>query len=172
MMQKDFKIGLVFGAICLLGLLVWLATNKNLSPNARMAKSFGQSQSETSPGSPVNEVPPTDEPSLVSDPPSDTATLPVTRVQTPPEIIPEPVTPVFAGREPNLNAPEDPATEPTGPRIKTNRFHIVTSGETLSEISQRLYGTSKRWPDILQANKDRLDAPEKIRPGMYLLIPE
>jgi nucleoid-associated protein YgaU len=73
---------------------------------------------------------------------------------------------------PNLNAPEDPATEPTGPKIKTNRFHIVRKGETLSEISQAVYGTAKLWPKIFNANRDRLDAPEKIQPRMFLIIPD
>jgi nucleoid-associated protein YgaU len=178
MMQKDFKIGLVFGAICLLGLLAWLATNKSMSSKARTEKLFEKSQGQTTPPtSPVNVVPASNEQPLVSDTlPQDTDTTPAITRDPPPETEPlpepEPVPPVFAGREPNLNAPEDPATEHVGPKIKTNRFHIVRKGETLSGISQKLYGTSKRWPQILQANRDRLDAPEKIRPGMLLIIPD
>ena len=172
MMQKDFKIGLVFGAICLLGLLVWLATRNSMSPNARLAKSFEQNQSQTPSDSPVNATPVSNTQSLVVDPPSDTSTSPLRTQEDPPETQPELVRTVSVGGEPNLNAPEDPATEPSGPKIKTNRFYIVRQGETLSGISQKVYGTSKLWPKILKANSDRLTAPEKIQPGMYLVIPE
>jgi len=169
MMQKDFKIGLVFGAICLLGLLVWLATRNSMSPDARLAKSFEQTQSQTPSDPPVNVTPVSDTQSQVAEtPPSGTPTSPA----SPQEAQPEPVQTVHVRSEPNLNAPEDEATEPSGPKIKTNRFHIVRQGETLSGISQKLYGTSKLWPKILQANSDRLTAPEKIQPGMYLVIPE
>ncbi len=173
MMQKDFKIGLVFGAVCLLGLLVWLATNKSLSSKARTESLFKKSQQgQTRPDPPVKAVPASTEKPLVSDPlPPDTGTQKETSAPQP-LLERVPVAPVFVGREPNLNAPEDPATEPLGPKIKTNRFHIVRKGDTLSGISQKLYGTSKRWPNILQANRDRLDAPEKLRPGMLLIIPD
>ena len=170
MIQKDFKFGLVVGAICLLGLLVWLATNKDLSTNARLAKSFEQSQNRASQTLTSNngssELP--SEPAMAHGPAIDGNTVPVAAQQEPP--VNE--TPVFASRGPNLNAPEDPATEPTGPKIKTNRFHIVQKGETLSEISQVVYGTARLWPKILKANSDRLTAPEKIQPGMMLVIPD
>ncbi len=101
---------------------------------------------------------------------SDTIDQPVVVEEIIPEITPEPA--VFVGIEPDLNAPEDPATEPSGPKITTNRFHIAQRGETLSGISQKLYGTSKFWPKILQANSERLSSPEKLQPGMYLVIPD
>jgi nucleoid-associated protein YgaU len=173
MMQKDFKIGLVFGAVCLLGLLVWLATSNSLSSNARLAKSFEESQTKTPPASGVNVLPVSDTQALLAEtPPPNTSTLPGTPRKEPPETQPEPMQPAFVGRESNLYGPEDPATEHLGPKIKTNRFHIVGEGETLSGISQKHYGTAKLWPKILQANSDRLTAPEKIQPGMYLVIPD
>ena len=174
MVQKDFKIGLGVGAVCLLGLLAWLATNKSLSTDARLAKSFEQSQ--TQPPSDViqtsNETTlPVNEPNPVVQN-DDTSPAIVAQAQPPISTpAPTPAPPTFAGKEPNLNAPEDPATNNLGPKIKTNRFHIVTKGETLSEISQAEYGTAKLWPKILEANRDKLDAPEKIKPGMFLTIP-
>jgi len=170
MIQKDFKFGLVVGAICLLGLLLWLATNKDLSPDARMAKSFEKSQNRAALTVTGGDQPPERPlfPANETGPSTDSNTAIVTTKE-------EPIarkTPVFVPIGPNLNAPEDPATEPTGPKIKTNRFHIVKKGETLSEISQALYGTAKLWPKILKANSDRLTAPEKIQPGMYLIIPD
>lgn len=49
--------------------------------------------------------------------------------------------------------------------------HIVQPGETLGAISKRYYGTTTRWKDILAANADQLEKPEKLRPGMTLIIP-
>lgn len=172
MMQKDFKIGLVFGAICLLGLLVWLATNKSLSPNARLAKSFGKEQSTEPCAPPVESQPVAYSPAQTIEPQMGVQETFETTPEALPEIEQVPAPASFVGIEPNMNAPEDPATEPTSPKIKTNRFHIVQKGETLSGISQAIYGTARRWPQILEANKARLEAPEKIRPGMYLIIPE
>ncbi len=171
MMQKDFKIGLMFGAICLLGLLAWLATRESLSTDARLARSFGQSQTQPPATPPVNQVPSPPEQTPVNESPvSDAIIQPVVVQETTPEITLEPAESV--GIEPNMNSPEDPATEPSGPKIKTNRFHIAQRGETLSGISQKLYGTSKLWPKILQANSERLSSPEKLQPGMYLVIPD
>jgi nucleoid-associated protein YgaU len=150
-----------------------LATSNSLSPDARLAKSFEASQTQTPAASPVNVVPVSESQPLVAETlPPNTSALSVMPQEEPPETQPEPIQPVFAGREPNLSAPEDPATEHLGPKIKTNRFHIVGEGETLSGISQKHYGTAKLWPKILQANSDRLTTPEKIQPGMYLVIPD
>ena len=54
----------------------------------------------------------------------------------------------------------------------TRRVHTVMQGETLSHISEEYYGTSRQWQKILDANKDVLSSPEKLRPGMKLVIPE
>lgn len=50
------------------------------------------------------------------------------------------------------------------------RTYTVASGDTLSEISQRLLGTSKRWREILDMN-DELDDAESLRVGMTLRVP-
>ena len=50
--------------------------------------------------------------------------------------------------------------------------YIVKKGDVLSGISQQFYGTSKKWQKILDANRDTLSSPEKLRPGMHLRIPE
>ncbi len=49
--------------------------------------------------------------------------------------------------------------------------HTVKEGETLGQISTLHYGTFRRWPDILEANKDILQSPEELKPGMVLIIP-
>ncbi len=50
--------------------------------------------------------------------------------------------------------------------------HTVERGDTLSEISQQYYGTSRKWKDILEANKDVLQSPERLTIGMSLRIPD
>jgi len=52
-------------------------------------------------------------------------------------------------------------------------IYVVKKGETLSQISQKpeVYGTSKRWKEIFEANRDQLTDPDKIIPGMKLRVP-
>lgn len=48
----------------------------------------------------------------------------------------------------------------------------VQAGDTLSRISNRVFGTSGRWRDIFEANRDVLNSPHDIRPGMVLRVPQ
>lgn len=52
------------------------------------------------------------------------------------------------------------------------RTYLVKKGDVLSSISQHFYGTAKKWPKILDANRDILASPEKLKVGMTLRIPE
>ena len=49
--------------------------------------------------------------------------------------------------------------------------YTVAKGDTLQKISQKLYGTTKKWPKIYNANRDVLSGPDKIYPGQILNIP-
>ena len=51
------------------------------------------------------------------------------------------------------------------------RAYVIESGDTLSAISNRFYGTSSRWIDIYQANRDRLSSESAIRVGQEIRIP-
>lgn len=51
------------------------------------------------------------------------------------------------------------------------RIHTVTSGETLSAISQRYYGTPNRWQEIFNANRDVMSSPNQLALDMKLRIP-
>lgn len=55
--------------------------------------------------------------------------------------------------------------------VATGRTHAVTAGDSLTKISQRYYGTPDRWPDIVAANRDVLDAKATLRVGLTLRIP-
>ncbi len=52
-------------------------------------------------------------------------------------------------------------------------IYVVKRGETLSEISAKpeIYGTSKKWKKIYEANQDKIKDPNKIKAGQKLKIP-
>lgn len=53
--------------------------------------------------------------------------------------------------------------------------HTVASGETLSHIAQKYYGSAARedWMAIYEANKETIgDNPSLIKPGQELRIPK
>jgi LysM repeat protein len=49
--------------------------------------------------------------------------------------------------------------------------YIVQSGDTLAKISIKFYGTSARYLNIYEANRDRLASPSSIEVGQELIIP-
>jgi len=51
------------------------------------------------------------------------------------------------------------------------RQHVVVEGDTLSKISRRYYGTSDRWPEILEANRAILRDARNLPVGASLRIP-
>jgi len=85
--------------------------------------------------------------------------------------------------EPLSSETETPAVsydEPKSPQlaisektenITSQRFHIVSEGETLSAISQQYYGSANKWHKILEANSGILSDVNKLRPGLRLIIP-
>jgi nucleoid-associated protein YgaU len=57
-------------------------------------------------------------------------------------------------------------------RTQKPEVYKVEKGDTLSAISREFYGTSAQWRKILEANREVLQKPEELRPGMNLLIPD
>ena len=51
------------------------------------------------------------------------------------------------------------------------RDYVVKAGDSLSKIAKELLGDADRWPEIVAANKDRIDDPNAIEPGLKLKIP-
>jgi len=62
------------------------------------------------------------------------------------------------------------STETIDPR-DVPKSYVVQSGDTLSKISEKFYGTANRWNDIFQANRDTLSSARSLREGQELLIP-
>lgn len=56
-------------------------------------------------------------------------------------------------------------------RPSAARTYTVVKGDTLSTISSKHYGTSKRWKDIQRANADVLGGTDRVLVGMELVIP-
>jgi chromosome segregation ATPase len=61
--------------------------------------------------------------------------------------------------------------KPAAPAAAAPRTHTVASGETLSTIAKRYYGSASRWPELLEANKPALRDPAALRVGMKIKIP-
>jgi nucleoid-associated protein YgaU len=51
------------------------------------------------------------------------------------------------------------------------RRHTVVKGDTLSNLSQKYYGTRSKWRDLLAANRDLLSGPNDLKIGMELRVP-
>jgi nucleoid-associated protein YgaU len=74
---------------------------------------------------------------------------------------------------PKDSEPESVVTpKPAGAPVKGGLEYEVRSGDTLSEIALATLGSATRWPELLEANKDRLSKPEALRTGMKLRIPD
>lgn len=56
---------------------------------------------------------------------------------------------------------------PTG----EERTYIVQPGDTLGSISRRFYGTTARYMDIYNANREQLSSPNSVTVGQTLRIP-
>ncbi len=79
---------------------------------------------------------------------------------------------VKSGRTPVGPAPRR-TTEPAPaeePLVK-NGVYVVKDGDTLSEIAQAIYGSSAKWKDIYDANRDVLESPDWLDVGTPLKIP-
>lgn len=64
----------------------------------------------------------------------------------------------------NIDAPDGGASG-----AGSGSTYTVQSGDSLSRIGQK-YGVS--WQKIYEANRDKLDDPDKIYPGQELTIPQ
>ena len=75
----------------------------------------------------------------------------------------QPDSTIYSGGHPTVEQAE---------KIKTQKFHIVRKGETLSEISRKYYDSANKWQKILDANRQIIKDANKLRPGTKLIIPE
>ncbi len=59
------------------------------------------------------------------------------------------------------------AIESTGPIL-----YKVKEGDSLGLIAMKFYGKASKWTLIYEANMDKIDDPQRLKPGMELIIPE
>ncbi|OGX17785.1 MAG: hypothetical protein A3K83_06695 [Omnitrophica WOR_2 bacterium RBG_13_44_8b] len=67
------------------------------------------------------------------------------------------------------NIPE--VSEQEAPSAGTFVKYTVQKGDTLQKISQKTFGTTKKWMKIYDANRDVLKGPNQIYPGQVIKIP-
>ena len=147
-MQKDLKIGLVLGLGMVIAAVLWLATRPSLSPQAEIAD--------------IPEIPEIKTPQESIAPPEHS-------VANEPKPEENPLPPVAEAQPAEL---QDLTQYEQAEKIKTQKFHIVQKGETLSKISSQYYGTSGKWQKILEANRQTIKDANKLNPGMKLIIPD
>jgi len=73
----------------------------------------------------------------------------------------------------DIQAPAAAAAAAAGAGGSTTaaRTYTVQAGDNLSKISKHFYGDPNQYMKIVDANKDQLPDPDKIKPGMQLNIP-
>ena len=59
----------------------------------------------------------------------------------------------------------------TAPAVGSVKMYTVKAGDTLSKISKQFYGDANSYMKIFNANRDKLNDPDKIQPGQELKIP-
>ena len=76
--------------------------------------------------------------------------------------------------EPQANEESYQEDEPQdeAPLSQDYRKYTVQKNDTLQKISEKFYGTTRKWMKIYEANRDVLKGPNKIYPGQTINIPE
>lgn len=79
-----------------------------------------------------------------------------------------------------LSAPTRPGTAgaaaaavrpPTPTPAPAARTHVIASGDTLTKIARRYYGSSEKWNQILEANRGVIRDPNNLTVGATIRIP-
>jgi nucleoid-associated protein YgaU len=83
------------------------------------------------------------------------------------------VDPYYADLTADISAPEAAAAAAAGgtSTAAAARTYTVQPGDNLSKISKHFYGDPNQYMKIVNANKEALPDPDKIKPGMQLNIP-
>jgi LysM repeat protein len=81
------------------------------------------------------------------------------------------VDPNFSDLTADIQAPAAAAAAAQGGSTAAARTYTVQAGDNLSKISKQFYGDPNQYMKIVNANKDQVSDPDKIKPGMKLNIP-
>lgn len=91
-----------------------------------------------------------------------------------PKQAPQQTAPVQKTAEPPIEGNRGYITQSIAPEMvqpEAKQMYTVQKGDTLQKISEKFYGTTRRWTKIYDANKDVLKAPDRVYPGQVLKIP-
>jgi len=77
----------------------------------------------------------------------------------------------FLSFAPTPPVDDSPIDSPSLPQPDDIETYLVQPGDSLSKIAYAFYGQSSLWTAIFESNRDLLDDPGLIRPGMQLKIP-
>jgi nucleoid-associated protein YgaU len=81
------------------------------------------------------------------------------------------VDPNFSDLIADIQSPAAAAAAAGASSTPAARTYTVQPGDSLSKISKQFYGDATMYTKIFEANKDKLDDPDKISAGMDLRIP-
>jgi nucleoid-associated protein YgaU len=70
----------------------------------------------------------------------------------------------------SLSAPAQAAGASAG-GSGSSKTYTVKAGDTLSKIAKDIYGNANEYNRIFEANRDKLQSPDKIQVGQELVIP-
>jgi nucleoid-associated protein YgaU len=88
------------------------------------------------------------------------------------------VVPSFSDLTLDISAPQATAAaagaggSDAGGATAAGKTYTVQAGDSLGKISQHFYGKASEYMKIFDANKNILSDPDKIKPGMNLVIPD
>jgi len=71
----------------------------------------------------------------------------------------------------SLAPPQTQAAAAAANAPSSTRTYTVQAGDTLSKIAKQFYGNANDYNRIFEANRDKLENPDKIRVGQQLVIP-
>jgi nucleoid-associated protein YgaU len=74
----------------------------------------------------------------------------------------------FSQQEPTVTAVQEVAPAPVKVAPKT---YTILKGDTLSKISLKSYGTTKKWKAIYDANRDKINNINNLKVGTQIVIP-
>lgn len=72
---------------------------------------------------------------------------------------------------PSASGTGDTASTAEATPSSAPQTYVVQAGDSLSAISEKVYGDASHWKTIFEHNKDKIDDPDVIQPGQELVIP-
>ena len=141
------------------------AVNAVLQPNAGMAAP-AEAQA---PAAPAAE--PAKPATAEATPAADAATAPAAATAEAPKPAAEAAKPA-ATADATKPATAEPKTTEQAPLQESKTSVIIRRGDTLWQISRRVYGKGIRYTTIYLANEDQITNPDKISPGQIFGVPD